>query len=265
MPILKLGRVQAGEPFVEQKQLRARRQRAGELDAFLVDIGELRAEEVRPVGETDPLEQRVDLAHRHAGSDRIAAEHPSKHDVLARRHAGEDADELKRACDAGAADLERARADDLLALEVDRSGVGRQLAGDQVEHRRLAGAVRADQAGDAAGRDIEGKIAHGDRPPNAFLKTMDAQHRAGWRATAVALDELWPGRRDAPHEGVQPRPPLSDGRRRVAETTPQGCRCRSEPACCVPVARLDGRARHALRDPAGKAARAAGATPPGMK
>jgi len=38
---LELGRVETGEPFVQQEQLRAGRQRAGEFDALLVDIGEL--------------------------------------------------------------------------------------------------------------------------------------------------------------------------------------------------------------------------------
>ena len=146
-----------------------------------------------------------------------------------------------------AADLERARADDLLALEMDRAGIGRKLAGDEMKHRGFAGAVRPDQAGDAAGRDIEGEVAHGDEAAERFSKTMDAQHRAGRRA-AGACDELRPGSRDAPHDRIEPRPLLrsSLARRRAGRRRQRYCR---RPTTDAPA----GAARSS-----GKAARAAG-------
>ncbi len=45
------------------------------------------------------------------------------------------------------------RARDVDAVEADRAGVGVEIAGDQVEQRRLAGAVRADDAERLAARD----------------------------------------------------------------------------------------------------------------
>ena len=42
--------------------------------------------------------------------------------------------------------------------DLDRAGVGLLLAGDHAEQRGLAGAVRADHADDAAGRQLEGEV-----------------------------------------------------------------------------------------------------------
>src|SRR6185437_7383259 len=49
-------------------------------------------------------------------------------------------------------------------------------AGDAVEHSGFAGAVRPDQRGDCAARDIEGKIVDGDEPTEAHEQMLDAQH-----------------------------------------------------------------------------------------
>ena len=48
MPSRKLGRIEAGEPFVEQQQVRLERERARELEPLLVDVGELRRRRGRP-------------------------------------------------------------------------------------------------------------------------------------------------------------------------------------------------------------------------
>ena len=45
-----------------------------------------------------------------------------------------------------------------VAAEEDLAGVGPGLAGDAVHHRRLAGAVGADDADDAAGRQAEAEV-----------------------------------------------------------------------------------------------------------
>ena len=42
--------------------------------------------------------------------------------------------------------------------DAERAGVGLLLAGDHAEQRGLAGAVRADDADDAAGRQLEGQV-----------------------------------------------------------------------------------------------------------
>jgi hypothetical protein len=48
----------------------------------------------------------------------------------------------------------------------DRAGIGLLLPGDHAEQRRLAGAVRADDADDAAGRQLERQIV--DQQPVAI-------------------------------------------------------------------------------------------------
>ena len=53
--------------------------------------------------------------------------------------------------------------------DLDRAGVGLVLTGDHAEQRRLAGAVRADDADDAAGRQLEARArrsAAGRRSPS---------------------------------------------------------------------------------------------------
>ena len=47
-------------------------------------------------------------------------------------------------------------------------------AGDAVEHRRLAGAVRPDQRGDVAAADGEGEVVDGDQAAEAHGQVLDA-------------------------------------------------------------------------------------------
>ena len=210
MPILSSVGLSSGEPFVQQEELRAGRQRAGEFDALLVDIGELRADELGPVRETDPVEEGVGLGQRRGGICRIAAEHPAEHDVLARRRAGKDAHELERPGDASAAYLEGSDADDLIALKDDRPGVRRQFSSDEVEDGGLARAVRADEAGDAAGGDIEGEVADGDETAESFPEAVDAEQGARRRTGAVADHEPRARPGEAAHEGVKGGAPVGD-------------------------------------------------------
>ena len=50
-------------------------------------------------------------------------------------------------------------------------------AGDAVEHRGLAGAVRTDQRGDLAMAGDEGQVVHGDQPAEAHGEMLDAAAR----------------------------------------------------------------------------------------
>ena len=69
--------------------------------------------------------------------------------VLEHGELGEDVGALERAADAHAADRVRRDAGDVAALERARCPLsGSQVAGDQIEQGRLAGAVRADHGGD---------------------------------------------------------------------------------------------------------------------
>ncbi len=57
--------------------------------------------------------------------------------------------------------------------DLDGAGVGLLLAGDHAEQRGLAGAVRADDADDAAGRQIEGEIVDQQIVAVAFLEMLE--------------------------------------------------------------------------------------------
>jgi len=59
-------------------------------------------------------------------------------------------------------------AGDRPAVELDRAGTRRQIAGHQVEQRRFAGAVGADDAGDRTGLDRERNVGHRRRPRKFF-------------------------------------------------------------------------------------------------
>ena len=64
-------------------------------------------------------------------------------------------------------------------------GVGRELAVDEVEAGRLAGAVRPDQRDDLAGGDRERHVVARRRtPPKALVRPLDLQH-GGRRATTL--------------------------------------------------------------------------------
>ena len=57
--------------------------------------------------------------------------------------------------------------------DLDRALVGLFLAGDHAEQRRLAGAVRPDDADDAAGRQLEGQIVDQKIVAKAFAQVLE--------------------------------------------------------------------------------------------
>ena len=101
------------------------------------------------------------------------------HHVLQARQAVEQAHVLERADHALAGDAVGVEADELVAVEEDRARVGRDGPGEQVEHRRLAGAVRADQGGDRALAQLDGELAGGDDAAEALADTFDVCSTTG--------------------------------------------------------------------------------------
>src|SRR4029450_8157087 len=85
-------------------------------------------------------------------------------DVLERGHVLEQPDVLERPADPPLGDRVRRLAGDLVAVEDDHAPGRLVDAGDHVEERRLAGAVRADQADDRALGDGEVYAGDGDEP-----------------------------------------------------------------------------------------------------
>ncbi len=97
------------------------------------------------------------------------------HDVLARGHVVEEANVLERAADAPLGDRVRRLARHVLAAELDLPGGRLVDAGEHVEERRLAGAVRADQAGDRAFGDREVDVVDGDEPAELLPEVLRSE------------------------------------------------------------------------------------------
>ena len=164
-----LGGIHAGRRLVEREQLAARwrararsragagRRRAGCRRRRWRARGCRRSRAARATRFSMSLSScRVRLVAQHrADHARTRAHVAPDHHVLERRQIGEQADVLEGARDAGGGDLVRLEPGERAAVERERARVGRVDPGQHVEQRRLAGAVRADQAVDLARRDGE--------------------------------------------------------------------------------------------------------------
>src|SRR6478735_7037252 len=131
--------------LVHEEQARAVGDRHGELQALDVAVGQLGGRLLFLVVETDAAEQRVgfleqDLARAAGKRTRQPAmrEQRGLH-VFARCHGTEGGRDLKSAAHAKAPDATRLLARKAAPLEADISGVGLDLAVDDVEASRLAG------------------------------------------------------------------------------------------------------------------------------
>src|SRR5581483_761747 len=102
--------------------------------------------------------------------------HADEH-VLERRHVLEQADVLEGAADAALRERVRRPPRHVLAGEED--GARRRLvdAGQHVEERRLARAVRADQADDRAGGDAEVDVVDRDEAAELLAQALGAKDR----------------------------------------------------------------------------------------
>ena len=130
----------------------------------------------RPVGDAEPVERplhaRAHLARSHA---RAAERRPGRADaavhheldVLPHGEPREDVGDLKRAHDAQAKDVGGAEPRHVARPEPDAPRRGRHRARDQVEQRRLAGAVGPDDRAHLARRDGEVHAAHRGEAPEA--------------------------------------------------------------------------------------------------
>src|SRR4029077_2293229 len=76
-----------------------------------------------------------------------------------------------------ARDQERLFAGDVRAAKRDRSGLRRVDAVDQIEQRRLAGAVRPDQAQNFSLAEHEAEIVHGLQAAEALADVVELKDR----------------------------------------------------------------------------------------
>jgi len=91
----------------------------------------------------------------------------------------EQRDDLVSARKAAVHAVMRREAGHVFSEQDDVSGIARQVAGDQVEERGLAGAVRADDQAPLAGATSRETSLMAGRPPNDFLRF--------WRRSAATV------------------------------------------------------------------------------
>src|SRR6185437_17142665 len=101
--------------------------------------------------------------------------------VLERRHAGKDARRLEGAQQAEPGNGARRAADQRGAEKGDIAAIDRKEIGDEVEERRLAGPVGADERGQAAFRNGEGDIVDGAQAAEGLAQPANLQGRRAHR------------------------------------------------------------------------------------
>ena len=93
----------------------------------------------------------------------------------------------------GARRFLRHLADAGVLRQADRAGFRREIAGDGLEQRRLAGAVAADKAGLRAGRQGQRGVVDEQAPGDAQRKIVDGQHGRAFARDSDASQELEAG------------------------------------------------------------------------
>src|SRR5215210_707218 len=171
------GRVDAACRLVEHDQLRVQHQDLRQLDELLLAVGERGCPNVAVLAHADELEQLLGpcgLASRH----RVGVQEPDvelpqrRHHILEHRHLREQPRDLERPPQAQVRAPPRRLPVDPLPVEPDLAGLRGHRAADQVEHRRLPRAVRADQRRDRALRDGERRAIHGVHAAEALLEAL---------------------------------------------------------------------------------------------
>ncbi|GMA32050.1 hypothetical protein GCM10025875_20420 [Litorihabitans aurantiacus] len=143
-------RVEVGQRLVEQQQLRADRDGAGERDALLLAAGELLRAAAGQVAEADEVERLLDDAPALRRADLAQLEPVA--DVLGHGHVREERVGLEDHAEAAA--LGRgARGVD--AVDEDRARRRDGVAREHAQRRRLAAAARSEQRGELPGGDGE--------------------------------------------------------------------------------------------------------------
>ena len=188
------GRVDARHGLVEEHDRRAGHQGAGDLEELPLAARERAGIVARLGGEAEGREQ----ANRGFARCRLRRPRPSgrkdqRGEVLARlvargeqhvvhdRHAGQHAGELEGANQPEIGDAVRRHAGNVAAGEPDGAGIRPAKAAEEVEHGRLAGAVRADQRGDRAALDVEARAGDGEQAVEGLHRATDFKDRAGGR------------------------------------------------------------------------------------
>ena len=219
-----LHRAQAGRRLVENDHGRVGRERPGDLEHALAAERQVAGELMRHVAEADPPQLRHRLVARAsllgAVEPECAGEEPgpgarigAEHHVVEHRHAAPQLDVLERPGDAGPGDPSLPRGRDIAAAESHAAAVGPGRAGDEIEHRALAGAVRSDQREDFARVEREADLIDGDQA----AETLD--HALGRKERGSALGI------GAARQRRRIRDRLGGRSRQAAQRRTAQCRC----------------------------------------
>src|SRR5579884_2082231 len=172
-------RVEAGRRLVQQEQPRRAQERGGDAEALPHPVRVAADAIVGAVGEVDELEHLVD-----ARAGAVAVEVGEQAQVAPARQVGVEPRPLDEPGDA----VERPRALDERVASVQLDAARRRP--DQAEHhpqrRRLAGAVRAEEAVDVAGVDGQVDLVHGDEVAVALEQGSRRDRRRVAHASAAA-------------------------------------------------------------------------------
>src|SRR3989442_7421814 len=150
------------------------------------------------VGERAEVEEAEELARALAGRRLLAADprEPERvrqdvaaraavdpdHDVLEHGQRREEREVLERPPDAERRDAMGRQPEDRAAVEADVASVGRVEAAQAVEERRLAGAVRADEADDRSLVHVERDGVEREDAPETDREVVNGQDRHQARA-----------------------------------------------------------------------------------
>src|SRR5712691_2373102 len=163
-------RIDPGERLIEQDEVRLGRQRPGDLATPPLAARQRHRRSAPQMADRELGQERVE--HRLPGFGFGLGDLENGADVLLDGEATEDRRFLRQIADAEARPAIHRQIGDVLAVELDRPGVGGNEADDDVEAGGLAGAVGAEQADDLA----------------ALHRHTDvAQHRAALKALAETV------------------------------------------------------------------------------
>src|SRR5581483_5598307 len=188
-----LGGREARRGLVEQEQRGPARERQREFELPLLAVRQRARERAATAGKPAALERSSDgivlLPRRTATQQRELASRQAAQcqaKVVLDRKLGKQIRDLVGATDAQRNALVGAQAGDVATAEQDRAGGGRHLAGDGIEKRGLAGAVRADDRASLARGHVERNAIDGaqrtERHADAAQGERTVAHDAGGSA-----------------------------------------------------------------------------------
>ncbi len=192
-------RIHAGERFVQEHEARREHERARKLEELALAARERSGVLAGVTAQLERLEQLVRArphftfsASRCEGSGEQACKplagvvRRGKEHVVEHAHHVQRLRQLERPHEPAAGDRVGRQVVDRPAVEPDGAAACALEAGDDVEERRLARAVRADQRRDRAALDAEARAVHGADAAEALLDALDLEDGVTHRAASPA-------------------------------------------------------------------------------